>query len=108
QAGRRQADRLAVRAAMSAPPIVIGPEEELADAATKMLANRIDSLPVVDEAGHLVGIITTTDIVRHEAAGALERPLSPALRAAEVMTREPAAIQPQENLLDAVAVMVSE
>ncbi|MCD6402820.1 MAG: CBS domain-containing protein [Candidatus Aenigmarchaeota archaeon] len=44
--------------------ITISPEDTLGTAARKMLKNDISSLPVVDEKGELVGIITKTDLVR--------------------------------------------
>ncbi len=45
---------------MTRAPIVAAPTVELWRAAKLMLENRVDALPVV-EAGHLVGILTTTD-----------------------------------------------
>ena len=50
--------------AMSAPAITIGPKASLTEAASLMLDNRIKRLPVVDEQGILIGIITRADLVR--------------------------------------------
>ena len=51
-----------VSAVMSAPPTVAVPDEELAEAAARMIASRIDCLPVVMH-GRLVGMLTTTDLL---------------------------------------------
>lgn len=46
---------------MSSPPHTIRAEATMQDAARLMLSRRISALPVVDDAGELVGIVTTTD-----------------------------------------------
>ena len=51
-----------VSAGMSAPPTVAVPDEELAEAAARMIASRIDCLPVVMH-GRLVGMLTTTNLL---------------------------------------------
>lgn len=53
-----------VRAAMSAPAIVATPDETAAEASARMIAARIDSLPVVLH-GRLVGMLTSTDLLGH-------------------------------------------
>jgi CBS-domain-containing membrane protein len=50
--------------AMSAPAITIGPKATLTEAASLMLDNRVKRLPVVDEQGILIGIVTRADLVR--------------------------------------------
>lgn len=52
-----------VSAIMHTPPISVGPEETLAEAATTMAGSGVGSLLVVSEA-HLVGIVTRSDIER--------------------------------------------
>jgi acetoin utilization protein AcuB len=52
-----------VREVMATPPIVIGPEATLAEAAARLLEHRVGCLPVV-ESGALTGILTTSDILR--------------------------------------------
>lgn len=59
---RRRAARTA-REAMSAPPIVIGPDRPLRIAADLMVGRRVNRLPVV-ESERLVGIVTRADLVR--------------------------------------------
>lgn len=58
---------------MSEPPLVIEPTADLRDAATVMMQNHVDQLPVVEE-GKLVGIISKGDIVRWMASVAADEP----------------------------------
>jgi CBS domain-containing protein len=50
--------------AMSSPPVTIGPERPLGEAAARMLDESVNRLPVVDEDGKLIGIVTRADLVR--------------------------------------------
>ncbi len=50
--------------AMSAPAITIGPRRSVAEAAGVMIDQGIKRLPVVDDEGKLVGIVTRADLVR--------------------------------------------
>jgi CBS domain-containing protein/osmotically-inducible protein OsmY len=74
-----------VRAAMSAPAVVATPEEDVAEAAARMVASRIGCLPVVVH-GRLVGMLTTTDLLGDQVARKFERPAGEELRAADVMS----------------------
>ncbi len=51
-----------VRDVMTTDLITVGPFDTIEEAALKMMKNRIGGLPVVDESGELVGIITESDI----------------------------------------------
>ena len=51
-----------VRAAMVAPAAVASPDEEIGEAAARMISRRIGSLPVL-VSGRLVGIVTSTDLL---------------------------------------------
>jgi acetoin utilization protein AcuB len=55
---------IAVRAVMTKDVITVRPQSRAAEATSLMLEHKISSLPVVDEAMHLVGIVTETDILR--------------------------------------------
>jgi len=48
---------------MSAPPIVIGPDASIDEAARVMAEKKIGCLPVV-EGEHLLGMVTETDVLR--------------------------------------------
>ncbi|HVN62633.1 MAG TPA: CBS domain-containing protein [Gaiellaceae bacterium] len=50
--------------AMSSPAITIGPDRPVGEAAAKMLDEAVNRLPVVDEEGELLGIVTRADLVR--------------------------------------------
>lgn len=49
---------------MSRQLVSIGPDATVAEAARTMNHRRVSCLPVIDDAGQLVGIITTRDLVR--------------------------------------------
>jgi CBS domain-containing protein len=53
-----------VHRVMSQPVVSVTPEENLEDAAQRMRAGKLGSLPVV-ESGRIVGIVTETDLLRH-------------------------------------------
>jgi CBS domain-containing protein len=57
-------DAVTVGEAMSAPAQTIAPDRPLAEAATIMLDEGINRLPVVDSEGTLVGLVSRGDLVR--------------------------------------------
>jgi CBS domain-containing protein len=61
--------KLEVGKIMTPQPITISPEANLAEAAQVMLKHKISGLPVVDQQGNLVGIITESDIFRRVVRG---------------------------------------
>ena len=50
--------------AMSAPALTIGPRRPVTEAATTMIEEGVNRLPVVDDEKHLIGIVTRADLVR--------------------------------------------
>jgi CBS domain-containing protein len=50
--------------AMSAPALTIGPRRSVSEAATVMIDEGVNRLPVVDDDGKLIGIVTRADLVR--------------------------------------------
>lgn len=60
----RRAVGVTARDLMSHPAITIAPGASLEDAATRMVEEDIDRMPVVDPDGRLVGMLTRHDIVR--------------------------------------------
>src|SRR5580765_3776523 len=50
--------------AMTSPALTIGPRRPVAEAAGRMLDEHVNRLPVVDDAGRLLGIVTRADLVR--------------------------------------------
>jgi IMP dehydrogenase len=59
-------DREPVFKLMSTDLIVARPEMKVTDAARVILRSGINRLPVVDDAGHLVGIIGNADVIRSQ------------------------------------------
>ncbi|MBI4516582.1 MAG: CBS domain-containing protein [Deltaproteobacteria bacterium] len=53
-----------VDAAMTEKPITVRPDQPIEAAAAVLLERKIGGLPVVSEAGELLGIITETDLLR--------------------------------------------
>lgn len=53
-----------VKDVMTRPALTIAPEADLAEAASLLVKKRVDQLPVVDDAGRLVGIISRSDLIR--------------------------------------------
>ena len=77
------------------PPITAKPDTKLLEAAKKMAAYNIGSLPVVDDQGRLLGIITERDIVRiiaEHGPQALEDPVE------KHMTRNPVTAHPEDPI----------
>ena len=54
---------------MTRPVITVAPETPIVDAANTMLQRHVSGLPVVDKAGHLVGIISEGDFIRRSEIG---------------------------------------
>jgi CBS-domain-containing membrane protein len=58
--------------AMTSPAVTIRPSRAVSEAAALMLDRSVNRLPVVDEHGRLVGIVTRADLVRAFARGDAE------------------------------------
>lgn len=72
-------------------PITLGPDKLLREASVLMARFKISGVPIVDEKGHLLGIITTRDLQFEQD---LERPLS------DVMTKEGLVTAPEGTTLE--------
>ena len=57
-------DRFRISAMMRQPVLTAGPDDTIADAASRMETHGIHALPVVDDNNRLLGIVTTTDIMQ--------------------------------------------
>jgi CBS domain-containing protein len=55
--------RIKVREAMTPDPVTVHPEMDVTGVAKVMIDNNIGGVPVVDHAGHLLGIVTESDLV---------------------------------------------
>jgi CBS domain-containing protein len=54
---------------MTSPPVTIGPDEPMQHAAFLMYDRAVSRLPVVDQAGHLLGIISQVDVLGGPGGG---------------------------------------
>lgn len=61
---RRRAEGALAVELMSAPVITIGPDRDPSEAARMLDAHRIKRMPVVDDTGRLVGILSRRDVLR--------------------------------------------
>ncbi|MEJ2032941.1 MAG: CBS and ACT domain-containing protein [Deltaproteobacteria bacterium] len=53
-----------VKDVMTPNPVTLNGDDSLEKATVIMLENRISGLPVVDKAGHLIGLLSETDVLR--------------------------------------------
>ncbi len=60
---------MTVAAFMTRRVITVTPEASLAEAAKLMLDHKISGLPVVDAAGHVIGIVSEHDLLRRRQGG---------------------------------------
>ena len=82
----------------------IHPDADLGDAASDMSTRGLDCLAVVD-AGQLVGILTSTDVLGTLAQCAIEPPAQVELVAKDLMTPDPVCVSPDDSLLESAAKM---
>ncbi len=109
------ASRVAAKTAVSAimkSVVCVRPELEVDDLETLLLGRHVSGVPVVDEKGFLVGVVSKTDLVRHERLeneqwvermGELRAPA----RVAEIMTRHPFSIRVTASIAEAVELMLT-
>ncbi|MGZ8580922.1 MAG: CBS domain-containing protein [Actinomycetota bacterium] len=60
---RKKAEAFVVRDLMTAPPVTIGPQAPVADAARLMHERAVKRLPVIDLEGRIVGIVSRMDLL---------------------------------------------
>lgn len=65
-----------VETLMTINPVTVNPETTLADAARIMLDRHFSGLPVVEQSGRLVGVITEGDLLRRPELGTEGKPAS--------------------------------
>jgi len=108
-----------VRDIMTTDPVRVTGDTRLREAARLMVRHRVSGLPVVDEAGKLVGIVSEGDFIRREAGrdrpqgvslldavfGEGELQPAGAETVAEVMTRSVVTITPEATIGEAARVM---
>lgn len=108
---------------MTLDPMSVTPQTTVVEAARLMLQHRISGLPVMDEAGAVVGVVTEGDLLRRAETGTerhrsrwLQFLLGPgrlagdyvdthAHKVGEIMTRDVAAVRPSDDLEVVVGLM---
>ena len=114
---------------MTSEVITISPEEEVAQAAKLLLAKRINGLPVVNDAGELVGILCQSDLIIQQKNIPLPSlftlldgfiPLTPskkldkevekiaATKVSDAMTADPVTVNPDTGIEEIAALMVEK
>jgi CBS domain-containing protein len=99
---------------MTPAPLTVRADTGLKEAARVMVDHRVSALPVVDDRGDLIGIISEADFVRR-LAGRSDRALSVILErkldegagatVEEAMTRRPVVIDPHATVAEAARLM---
>src|SRR5262245_56561420 len=89
-----------IRAVMNGQIITVGPETPLIDVAREIAAHGIGAVPVVDPDGHLLGLVSTSDVVSHLHGGELD-----GMTARDAMSAEPPAIDEFATAEEAIDVL---
>ena len=87
---------------MTRSVVTVSPGASVREAARLMAERNVGALPVVDEGGRLVGILSERDIVRRVVAAGRD---PDSTRVSEVMTPDPVTVGPDYTLADALRVM---
>jgi CBS domain-containing protein/nitroimidazol reductase NimA-like FMN-containing flavoprotein (pyridoxamine 5'-phosphate oxidase superfamily) len=100
--------------AMTSPPVTVTPETPIVEAGSLMLDLVITALPVVDSSGHLVGMVSRSDLLRsrniHDPRAHM-RPVdpdtsTPPSAVGEVMSATPVTVPPSADEAEAVSLML--
>ncbi|HEU5010037.1 MAG TPA: CBS domain-containing protein [Gaiellaceae bacterium] len=90
-----------IRDAMTPTARAVSPQQSLVDAAKMMRDEDVGALPVVED-GRVVGMVTDRDIVVRAVAEGRD---SAAVKAGEVASREVVAVEPDQDLDEALNLM---
>ena len=109
-------EELTVRDLMTERPHTTTPEMPLREAAREMLSAGLSALPVVDEDGGLLGLLSERELMRHFMATALittgSRFTPPSAQGRrtvrDVMTRQVLCVAPEQSLADVAALMTNK
>ncbi len=81
--------------------VTIHPKATIVEAARRMVEHKVKGLPVVDERGQLMGIITQSDIARAIAEGKINALVE------DYMSRPPITVREDSDILEAIEIMNS-
>jgi len=102
-AHEREAEALVIDL-MANDPIVVAAELPVANVAAVLSDYDIGGLPVVDSRGHLIGVISQTDLLAHWASAGRSADAGTVL-ARDVMTQPPVTIAGSASLREAAQLM---
>lgn len=103
-----------VREVMTEPAVTVAPETSVKQAVLLLDRHQITAMPVVDDEGHLVGVVSEADVLRdvlptdrrvHELLVEITAPIVQ-LRVTDVMTHLPVSVSPDDDLAEAVELLV--
>ncbi|MGE5226305.1 MAG: CBS domain-containing protein [Planctomycetaceae bacterium] len=101
-----------VRDIMTAPAVVVGPDEPLRAVARLLIEQGVSGAPVVDGSGTLVGMVTEADLIALEVEAALRKDQgvkveAPAPKVAgDVMTRVVVSVEEDAPISEVASLMV--
>ena len=104
--------KLKVRDLMTEEVQSLSTEDTAMAAWDLMDAKRIRHVPVVDDFGEVVGLLSERDLLRYALAGASDLPVSAqrdylrAIRLEEIMTSVPYTVEPESDLAEAGRMML--
>lgn len=109
-------EELTVRDLMTERPRTTTPEMPLREAAREMLSAGLSALPVVDEEGGLLGLLSERELMRHfmvttltTASARFTPPSAQGRRTVrDVMTRQVLCVAPEQSLADVAALMTNK
>jgi len=109
-------EELTVRDLMTERPRTTTPEMPLRDAARELLSSGLSALPVVDENGGLLGLLSERELMRHfisttlpSASSRFTPPSAQGRRTVrDVMTRQVLCVAPEQPLADVAALMTNK
>ncbi|MHC1557830.1 CBS domain-containing protein [Actinomycetospora sp. C-140] len=91
---------------MSHPVVRVGPDTPVSEAATLLVERGFSSMPVVDDAKGLVGIVGEADLVRGRIPAQDGPPGGHGTRVRDVMTPAPVTREPGADVSEAVGTML--
>ena len=108
----RKPTMLAVRDLMTAPALALKEEDKVSALYDLMDNQHVRHVPVVDEEGDLVGLVSHRDLLRCALTGqsdvpvSLQRELLRRTQIDEIMTLDPVTVEADQNIGDAVDIML--